>query len=194
MPRPARFTDDDVLDAALAALVEHGPGVTVAQIARALGGPVGSIYHRFGSREDLLAQLWIRCIRRFHEGLLSLGGRDDPRSALVESARYVVRYCAAHPDEALGMRLHRQDRLARDGRVSPGIREGVATINEAVDRLLTELVRGHYGRADEADLRRGMLATRVVPYGLVRPWLGEPLPEGLEEAAVASAEAILDLG
>lgn len=194
MPRPARFTDDDVLDAALAALVEHGRGVTVAQISNALGGPVGSIYHRFGSREDLLARLWVRCIRRFHEGLLSRDVTDDPHAALVESARYVVRYCAERPSEALGLRLHRQDRLAGEDRVSPEIREEVAGINEDVDRLLADLVRSHYGREDEADLRRGMLATRVVPYGLVRPWLGQALPDELEEAAVASAEAILALG
>lgn len=194
MARPARFSDDDVFDAALTAVVEHGPAVTVAQIATAMGGPVGSIYHRFGSREDVLARLWIRCIQRFHEGLLALDEADDPHAALLESARYVVTYCAEHPDEALGLRLQRQDRLMADERVSPQIRAQVRTLNDEVDRVQADLVRRHYGRADDADLRRALLATRVGPYGLIRPWLGQPRPDGLEEAAVASAEAILALG
>lgn len=197
MARPARFSADDVLDATLRGVVEHGPGVTVAQVAAQLGGPVGSIYHRFGSREELTARLWLRSIGRFQEGMLALGGAADPHEALVASARHVVRYCSDHPDEALALRLHRQDRLLADARLPEPLRAEVAGVNERLDAVQAELAARRYGRPDSrdpADLRRVVLATRVAPYGLIRPWLGGPLDPELEDAAAVTAAAILALG
>ena len=59
------------MDAAMRLVAEGGPNAaTVAGIAGALGAPVGSIYHRFKSRDLLLARLWIRTVKRFQVGFL----------------------------------------------------------------------------------------------------------------------------
>ena len=69
MPRPAKFTEDQILDSALRLVAEGGPGAaTIAGIAGLLGAPVGSIYHRFRSRDLLLARFWIRTIKDFQKG------------------------------------------------------------------------------------------------------------------------------
>lgn len=194
MARPSRFTDDDVLNAALATLVSRGPDLTMAQVAHELSGPVGSIYHRFASREVLLARLWVRCVRRFQAGLLRRADGADAHEALVGAALHVPRYCRAHPDEAVGLRLHRQDRLLTDGKLSADLQEAVRTLNEDVDALAAGLARRRYGRRAAPDLRRVLLATRVLPYGLVRPWLGRDVPRELDPAVEAAADAILRLG
>ncbi len=78
MARPRRFTDDQVLDAARDLLAD--PAITrprIAAISAASGVHTGSIYVRFASRDELLARLWLRSIRRFQAGLIdALSGPD----------------------------------------------------------------------------------------------------------------------
>ena len=38
------------------------------------------------------------------------------------------------------------------------------------------------------------LATRISPYGLVRPFIGAEIPSWIDDAVAASAGAIADLG
>lgn len=68
MPRPELHATDDILDAARDLIIEHGlRAATVAAIASESGAPVGSIYHRFGSIDQLLAEIWLRAARRSQE-------------------------------------------------------------------------------------------------------------------------------
>jgi AcrR family transcriptional regulator len=48
-----------VLDGARTVLLGDNPA-TIAEIAATNGAPVGSIYHRFESRDALLAETWSR--------------------------------------------------------------------------------------------------------------------------------------
>ena len=58
MPRPARFTLDELLDAAAALLAADGPAaVTMSAVARAAHAPSGSMYHRFPTRAALCGEL-----------------------------------------------------------------------------------------------------------------------------------------
>ena len=80
MARPAKFTDDEILDAALRQVTD-GAGATVAGIAAAVGAPTGSIYHRFPSRDVLLARLWLRTVAGFQDGLVAVLADQDPAEA-----------------------------------------------------------------------------------------------------------------
>src|SRR5699024_9256849 len=111
MARPAKFTPDDILDATAAAVASHGPAVTIAQVSAQIGVPVGSIYHRFSSREHLMTSLWLRSIRRFHVGLLDTGRIPDPREALLAQAVHQPRVCRDNPRDAFMMSLHSQRQL-----------------------------------------------------------------------------------
>lgn len=194
MPRPSRFDEDDVLDAALRAICRRGSDATIGQVAGELGGPVGSIYHRFGSREEIVARLWVRSIRRFHAALLPVLEGDDSHAALVAGARFVCSYCDEHPDEAIGLHLSGQERLLRAPDLPPELRDDIRTINDGLEERTRALTTRRYGRASARAVGRVHLATRVLPYGLVRPWLGRPVPADVVEAAGAGADAILRLG
>lgn len=192
MPKPARFTDDDVLDAALARVADSGPRTSVAEIARQLGGPVGSIYHRFSSRDVLIVRLWLRSIRRFQSGLVELAETADAHEALIAMAMHVPQYCRAHPDEAVGLTLYRQDRLLLDCPVE--LRDSVSTMNDALIALGMDMTRRRYGSGSPDKLQWVAMATQVTPYGLVRPYLGQPIPREIDAAVAAAADAILRLG
>lgn len=125
--------------------MSDGRAAGISAIAAHLGGGVGSIYHRFGSREEILARLWLRSVERFQAGLFAVAARadGDPHDTLVRLAGHVPAYCRAHRDEAVA---------------------------------LVEL------------------ATRISPYGLVRPYLGRAVPRRVDEAVAVAADAILRLG
>ncbi|WP_341975553.1 TetR/AcrR family transcriptional regulator [Microbacterium sp. LTA6] len=190
MPRPSRFTTDDVLDAALRAVVENGRDATISMIADRMGGPVGSIYHRFGSREEILVRLWLRCIRRFQAGFIRAAEeQDDAFEALLACAVSIPRFCAENPDEAVGLSLYRQELLLAT-LPSGALRDEVAELNIGVIGLMTRLARRQYPDAQDA-VERVDLAIRVIPYGIVRGLLGRPIPALIEPAVIAAAKAVL---
>ena len=45
--------------------------VTVASVTQHLGAPIGSFYHRFASRDVLLAELWLTTVLAFQEGFVA---------------------------------------------------------------------------------------------------------------------------
>jgi AcrR family transcriptional regulator len=190
--RPAKFTDDQVLDAARAAVAAFGPSVTIAQIATTMDAPVGSIYHRFESRDHLLVRLWLRSIGRFQAGLLEAADDTDVERALLRSALHIPRFCREHPTTSLAMTLFRQQRLVGDA--PSGLEAEVRGVNNAVDAALAELVRRRWGRSSTRRHRLADTAVRQSPYGLVRPYVGGKVPSWLDEVVEASTSAILRLG
>ena len=54
MARPRIISDDDILAAAREAFTEHGPRVSVAVVARTLGVTPSALFHRMGSKEELM--------------------------------------------------------------------------------------------------------------------------------------------
>lgn len=181
-----------MLDAALCRVAVDGHALTIADVAGALGGPIGSIYHRFPSRDALLVRLWLRSVARFQSGLFALADISPPERVLIEAARHVPRYCRDHPDEARALTLYRQDRLLRD--CPSELRDAVGEVNTDLEALTRRFARQRFGRASRDTLRLVVLAVRVCPYGLVRPYLGGPIPTVIDDAVEAAAGGILALG
>lgn len=192
MARPAKFSLDDLLDAAGRVLLEEGRDITMAQIARAAGAPTGSVYHRFASREELLVRLWLRSVKRFQVGFIRAGQRGEARSAVIEMALCVPRFCRDHPADAKATMLYRQKDLLAT--TNGDLRKEVESLNEDIDAVTDSLGVRRYGVINER--RRALLyvATRISPYGLVRPFVGEEIPAWVDDAVAASAGAIADLG
>lgn len=203
MARPTKFSTDALLDAAAQAVREHGRAATIAQVAELSGAPVGSIYHRFGSRDELLGELWLRSIHRFHAALHLALGHPEPRTAALSAAVLIPGFCREHPLDATAMTLYSQADLLDRGPES--LQARVAVVNDeifaAFARLAEQLCGGQDsgapGTAGTGGRGRELVACACVanPYGLVRPYVraGVDLPDWLEEATAASSGAILDL-
>ena len=192
MARPAKFTRDQILDAAVAAISAHGTGATLGQVCELVGAPIGSVYHRFPTREHLFVQVWLRSIRRFHVGLLRAAATPDPEQALIACAVHIPRYCRRLPQEALAMTLYRQQVLV--GTAPADLADEVRTVNDAVIASIRELCRRRYGQATAHLVELVRVAVQQCPYGLVRPHVGGPVPGWLDDAVAASSAAILALG
>jgi len=167
MGRPRLHDDDRVLDAARDLVLERGgPGTTTAALTERSGVPTGSLYHRFRSRDGLLAALWLRTVRRFQEGLLAAARHAAPGlPRALAAAGWTVTFASAHPADARLLLSVRREELVGP---AAALREDLAGLNDGVvallRRLAAELAPGAAREAAE------VVAVAVVdlPYAVVR--------------------------
>ncbi len=190
MARPRLFTDDQVLDAARDLLVDPAisrPALTA--ISAAAGVHSGSIYVRFASRDELLARLWLRSIRRFHEGFVAALTGTAP---LLSAARFLPRYCRAHPTEARAMKMFHRDELLEVG--PEELRTAIAGVNDGMNAALLGAVVAEFGSADDRSLAVADAAVKAIPYGLVRDYIARaaPIPDWIDDVVATASGAVLD--
>lgn len=192
MPRPPKFSADELLDGAGQAVLVHWRDATIAHVSEVVGAPVGSIYHRFGSRDELFGALWVRSIQRFHRVLLTAADRPDPQEALEAAALSIPHFCRQHPVDAKATTLFRwRDLMELD---LPLLRADLPTLNDGVFARVRELMAARWGEVTPRRERLVGLACQLGPYGLVRPWIGGDIPAEVDEAVLDSARAVLALG
>jgi len=195
VPRPELHPTDSILDAARGVVLEQGLGAaTVAAIAKSSGAPVGSIYHRFGSVDDLLTKMWIRAVRRSQARFAAAAEHPDPVEATVGAALSVYDFCVDHPADARLLLSFRREDLA-GGRLDPDQITELEHLNEPVAAVVKNLARRLYGRASRRSLDRVITAVFDLPHGAVRRPLTnreELLPQRREAVEAAVRAVIAD--
>lgn len=192
MARPAKFSEEQLLDAALRLVAAGGPGAaTIAAIAAAVGAPVGSLYHRFRSRELLLARLWIRTVRRFQEGFITALGAMDVDDAAIGAALHAVTWARDHPDEARVLLLHRRQDLAAQWPEELG--DELGRLNDGVETAMRDHARRRYGSTDEVHLQRLAFALADLPYAAMRRYIaaGQPPPASVDGLVERTCRCVL---
>nr|WP_090345992.1 TetR/AcrR family transcriptional regulator [Mycolicibacterium malmesburyense]CRL78492.1 transcriptional regulator [Mycolicibacterium malmesburyense] len=184
MPRPARFSADDLLDAAAALVAEQGPAaVTVSAVARAVGAPSGSMYHRFSGRAALCGELWMRTEERFLAGFTAALTRPGgTRARCVAAARHTVQWCREHRTEAAVL-LAGADALCA-GDWPPELRDRRRRLHRRLRRLLAGV---------HTDADRLTAAVIDIPYAVVRRHLlaGAEIPGSADAIVADCAEALM---
>ena|SRR6185437_14069382 len=166
MGSPA-FDNTDFLDAALALAAEHGPsGVTVAAISARLKAPTGSFYHRFESRDALLAELWFKTLLSFQEGITAALDAGDGLRAALHTPAWVRR----HLDEGRLLLLYHRDDFAH-GDWPRTFKDRLAEQGRRGEARLKNFARETFGRAGPGEMRRTRFLLSDVPVGAVRQHL-----------------------
>jgi AcrR family transcriptional regulator len=169
MAPPRKHHSDDILDAARALVLSGGPRATsVAAIAQASGAPVGTLYHRFGSRDGVLAAAWLRALERFQARALAAfaAHRDEPLEAGVAMATASLTFAADAPDDArLLLVVRRSDLL--DG-APDAFRTQLDAMNAPLADAVTRITRALHGRADARALEAVTRAVVDLPTAAVR--------------------------
>ena len=178
MPRPARFSHEQMIAATTRVAAKRGPsGATVARIAQALGAPTGSIYHRFASRNVLLGEVWLRAAESFQDGFGERLAGSDGEAAGLAAVCYVPQWVRAHPQEARILLLHR-----REDFLEHGWPEQAKARAKALRRQLSEGLHNFcqrvLGSTDHTTLRIAAFALAEAPLAAVRQHVevGEPPP------------------
>ncbi|HKJ35020.1 MAG TPA: helix-turn-helix domain-containing protein [Solirubrobacterales bacterium] len=186
MPRARLHSDDTVLDATAGILLAEGArSASVKAIAGASGAPVGSIYHRYGSRDGVLVALWERAVRRFHASYIpaEVPG-PDPVATGVAMAASVAEFAHANASDAqILMTLRPEDLL--DGK------ESFERLNAGIVGAVRRL-----GDALPVDGERVRMAVVDLPYGAVRRHLaaGRSVSPALAAEVGAAAHLLLSDG
>jgi AcrR family transcriptional regulator len=194
MPRPQVHLTDTMLDAARDLLLADGSGsATIEAIAEASGAPTGSIYHRFGSRDELVIRLWMRAVYRSQASFIAALERQDAKEAALVASRAIIDFCEEHPADAqLLVSFRREDLIRTTPRAE--LAEELTELNRPVERAVVNLARRLYGKPTRAALDRTLLAVFDLPYGAARRYLIQRanLPAGLRDDLSRAVAAVID--
>ena len=127
-----------ILTAALQCFSDRGfAATTVEEIRRRSGASIGSIYHHFGGKEALAAELYLDGLRAYQEGLLRVLDRHaEAEPAIRALVRYHLRWVASNRDlgQFLMNRRESELRLATEARVRELNREFLPRVARWVER------------------------------------------------------------
>lgn len=194
--RPARYSAEAILEAAAQLAATHGPtGSTVGAIADSLGAPTGSIYHRFSSKDVLLAELWLQTVEAFQDGFQAALSGPEPREAGLEAALHTPRWVRAHPVPARLLLLYSREDFLPNG-WPPEVAERAAGLTTRSEASLRSFARRALGSANATAMRRARYAVVGLPYAAVRPHVraGEPPAADIDELIAAAYRAVVPDG
>lgn len=193
MPRPSQFSSESILEATAHLASERGPAATtIGAIARELGAPTGSIYHRFASRDALLAEVWLHTVEAFQAGFIAELADGDPHEVGLGAALFTPAWVRAHRVPARLLLLHHRDDFLPGG-WPPEVADRAGRLATDMNRALRAFARSTFGSTGAAALRRGRFALIDVPGAAVGPHLraDENLPDIIEELVRAAYLAIV---
>jgi AcrR family transcriptional regulator len=193
MAPPRKHDTDRILDAARAIVLEQGPrAASVSSIARRSAAPTGTLYHRFGSRDRILAAAWVRALERFQARCLAAAAAaPDALDAGVAMAASTIAFARDQRDDARLLLSLRPDDLL-DADPDSDLSERIRAMNAPLIDQLRRVARAVHGRADARALDAVTRAIVDLPYAAVRRHAGaERLPPWLERDVVAQTRALL---
>jgi AcrR family transcriptional regulator len=191
--RPARYETQQILDTAARLAAADGPaGSTIGAIASALGAPTGSIYHRFSSRDVLLAELWLQTVESFQAGFQAELAGPEPHEAGLQAALYTPRWVRAHPAPARLLLLHRREDFLPDG-WPVEVAQRAVSLGEQGERALRTFARRALKSTSTRAMRRVRYAVIDLSYAAVRPHVHaeETLPAVLDELIATAYRAVI---
>lgn len=191
MGRKPRFSTDELLDAALDLIAGGGPtAATMTAVADAVGAPSGSVYHRFASRDELLARLWLRTIGEFQDGFVAALSDADTQVAIDAAITFVFDWTAANPTRST-LLLQFDEKAIVDAWPHTLAAE-LQQANDHVRQTLHDFARRHFGSAARVDVDRVIYALVDLPYTAVRRHLPAGRPrEWLREFTFEAAHRVL---
>jgi AcrR family transcriptional regulator len=162
--------------------------VTIAAVARASGAPVGSIYHRFKSRDGLLAAAWLDAQAAFQSGFVAALARDSGPPGLP-AALHVTAWARHDAVRARLLVLHRPREFGL-GDWAEGDRERARALGADLEAALDRFCVRHLGGRGGDHRRLATFALLDLPYAAVRRYLAAGIdPPAQVDGYVAAALA-----
>jgi AcrR family transcriptional regulator len=193
MPRPAKFSEAQILDATAKLVAAGGPAAaTIGAISSELAAPSGSIYHRFASRDLLLGRLWLAKAAFFQDRFVAALDHPDPVQGGLEAALSLPRLVRADLAGARIMLLHRREDFLEGDWPAPMAAEA-ARLKRQVDGALRQVAQRLFGRRSGEAWRLTVFAIIDMPFAAVRRHVeaNEPPPRLVEDLIARSYDALI---
>jgi AcrR family transcriptional regulator len=115
--------------------------VTTAAVSELSGAPTGTLYHRFGSRANMVAELWIRTIRRLQESVAAAADAAAPGTErAVTIALATVDFCADSMEDARLLTVASREKLRHTEGLSLENQRALEQLNDPVMRQIHRVV------------------------------------------------------
>lgn len=180
MGRKSSFEPGRVLAAAGAQMARAG-GFTLEGLIEETGISSGSLYHRFASREGLLAEAWLDALQRFQVAFQAALDGDVEEAILA-----TPRFCRAEPDAASVLACCRKAEFVGPS-TSDSIRGAIDELNSSGEAALRR-----FARRVKKPLLACRLALIAYPLAAVRLYLPDaPAPASLDREILKVGRAAL---
>jgi AcrR family transcriptional regulator len=161
-------------------------------VSAASGAPTGSIYHRFGSRSVLVAELWVRAIRDFHDFVHERTCDLTGRERALAMADAMLDYAREREADARLLTMASRADLRNDEALPAELRASVRALNAPLVDLARDLAQELYGTRSRTAVDRVFFAVYDISYAATRHALGpngrpSPALRASMRAAVAAA-------
>ena len=183
-----------ILDAARTLVLADGPrAASVAAIAKASGAPSGTLYHRFGNRDGILAAAWLRALDRFQSAAMAADA-ETALEAAVAMAVAAISFAREFPADArLLLTIRPSDLL--DGEPGSTFTETLAARNAPLLDRVGDIAGQLYGNRDPRTVDAVIRAVADLPCAVVRRHANDDeMPSWLEDDVAAAARALLVSG
>lgn len=186
MGRISKVDDSSVYDAVGMHLAAYG-SVKLQDVVETTGVSIGSLYHRYGSREALLARAWLDAVLAFQARFLGELERDTPDAGEC-TAIATPRFCREEPARARLLICCRREQLMPD-QAPTALRAELDAANKATySRIAKFAEKNGYG-LDACHL--GLVA---YPVGAVRLYLPKrAVPEIVDDHVAAAFRSAVNL-
>ncbi|MFK7915172.1 MAG: TetR family transcriptional regulator [Pseudomonadales bacterium] len=182
MGRRSTLREPAIFSAVAKALADAGT-VTLADIVEATGVAMGSLYHRYGSREGLLAAAWLDALQAFVATMAPLLRSTAP-DAGVTAATGTTRFCRAEPERAIILACCRQSEFFT-ANSDPAITAKIEALNESIAGALVQ-----FAKQQNLSLQAARLGLVSFPLGAVRQFLPrQSIPEEIDTYVAAAYKA-----
>ena len=180
--------DEEKLFAVVGRLLALQGSITLQDVVAETGVSIGSLYHRYGSREGLLAQTWLDAVRTFQARFMEeINGEDQKageRAALVTS-----RFCREEPERAAVLACCRKSEFISES-TPQSLKKEIAHINDDALAALES-----YARRMGLSLEVVQLGIMAFPLGAVRMYLPDKkIPKSVDDHILKAFRAVTGLG
>jgi AcrR family transcriptional regulator len=153
-----------------------------------LGAPTGSFYHRFASRDVLLANVWLGTALAFQTDFVAAIKAGDGLAAALHTPVWV----RSNFEEARAFLLYHRDDFAH-GSWPQALKDRVVRQGRRVDAAYKRLARDTFGGVGANELRLARFVLAEVPKAAVGPYLrqGIPPPAIVDEMIETTYRAIV---
>ena len=177
--------DDVSVYAAVGRQLSQNGTMTLQGVVAETCVSVGSLYHRFGSREGLLAQTWLDAVRAFQNWFLT-AIESENEDAGECAALATPRFCRAESERAVILACCRRSEFFSD-EVSSSMKAEIRNVNEKA----IAAVRSYANRTGYSLLacRLGLVA---FPLGAVRLYLPDrPVPRKVDTYVAEAFRSVI---
>ncbi len=187
MGRLSTVRDDQVFSVVGARLAGDG-AITLQTVVDDTGVSVGSLYHRYGSREALLALTWLDAVRAFQTCFLTAleSGGDD---AGERAALATPRFCRSDHQRAIVLSCCRPAEFFSPA-TPQHLQKEISNVNKAAAAAIRR-----YAKCSGYSLEACRLGLIAFPLGAVRLYLpARPVPQALDEYISAAFWSAVETG